>query len=126
MGNFDSSAAANVMVVLEKCDNKTSPITCKSDDEIDAFLAFKYILLLHNERKFIQYRFDTGSINKVASLKWYGVNSKTRADFVLKFQRTSIGLADSLFSIGGLGSVLEHGFYSTDGATRELVYVNNY
>ena len=126
MGNFDSSAAANVMVVLERCENKTSPITCKSDAEIEAFLDFKYILLLHNERKFIQYRFGQGSINTMASLKWYGVNKKNRADFVLKFQRTSIGLADSLFSIAGLGSVMENGFYSTDGATRELIYKNNY
>ena len=126
MGNFDSSAAANVMVVLEKCDNKTSTITCKSNAEIDAFLEFKYILLLQNERKFIQYEFGEGSINRVASLKWYGVNPNSRSDFVLKFQRTIIGLADSLFSVAGLDSVSEQGFYSTDAATRELPYVNNY
>ena len=126
MGNFDSSAAANVMVVLEKCDNKTSTITCKSNAEIDAFLEFKYILLLQNERKFIQYQFGEGSINKVATLKWYGVNANSRSDFVLRFQRTIIGREDSIFSVAGLDSVSEEGFYSTDGATRELPYVNNY
>ena len=105
MGNFDSSAAANVMVVLEKCDNKTSTITCKSNAEIDAFLEFKYILLLQNERKFIQYQFGEGSINKVATLKWYGVNANSRSDFVLRFQRTIIGREDSIFSVAGLDSV---------------------
>ena len=126
MGNYDSSAAANVMVVLEKCDNKTSTITCKSNAEIDAFLEFKYILLLQNERKFIQYQFGEGSINRVATLKWYGVNANSRSDFVLRFQRTIIGREDSIFSVAGLDSVSEEGFYSTDGATRELPYVNNY
>ena len=102
VGNFDSSAAANVMVVLEKCDNKTSTITCKSNAEIDAFLKFKYILLLQNERKFIQYQFGEGSIDRVATLKWYGVNTNSRSDFVLRFQRTIIGREDSLFSVAGL------------------------
>ena len=48
MGNFDSSAASVVMVVLETCNNETSTVTCKSQDEIDEFLKFKYILFAQN------------------------------------------------------------------------------
>lgn len=47
-GNFDSRAANNLMVVLEKCDNKTSGGTCKSQEEIDKWMAWKYILLAQN------------------------------------------------------------------------------
>ena len=47
-GNFDSQAAYNMMVVLEKCDNKTSNNSCKSPEAIDDWLTWKYILLVQN------------------------------------------------------------------------------
>ena len=48
MGNFDSSAVSVVMVVLETCNNETSTVTCKSQDEIDEYLKFKYIYFAQN------------------------------------------------------------------------------
>ena len=30
-GNYDSSAAKNLMIVIEKCNNETSTVPCKSE-----------------------------------------------------------------------------------------------
>ena len=59
-GNFDSPEASNIMMVIERCANSTDPGAplCKSDEEIDAFLSWKYIFFVQNSRKFIQYKFD--------------------------------------------------------------------
>ena len=46
------------MVVFEKCDSKAKPNYCKSDEEINKWLQFKYIVLLENEKKFIQHEFE--------------------------------------------------------------------
>ena len=52
-GNYDTSIAANLMVVFDKCNNKTSSVPCKSKEEIDEFMKFKYMIALWNSRNFI-------------------------------------------------------------------------
>ncbi len=45
------------MVVFEKCDNSKRPegSKCKTEEEIEAWMAFKYILLFNNDARFIQH-----------------------------------------------------------------------
>ena len=45
-GNYDSDRTSNLMVVFEKCNNKTH--TCKNDTEIEAWMKSKYIVTLEN------------------------------------------------------------------------------
>ena len=47
-GNFDSAAASNFMFVLEKCNNETSNVTCKSPEEIEAWMKWKYFIVVQN------------------------------------------------------------------------------
>ena len=49
-GDYDTNSAANLMVVFDICDpNKRK---CKSEDEIRAFLEFKYIIYIDNDKVF--------------------------------------------------------------------------
>ena len=50
-GNYDSSQVANLMVVFEKCDPQARAkqgLKCKTDAEIDKWLALKYLFVLEN------------------------------------------------------------------------------
>lgn len=47
--------ANNLMVVFEKCDKKVRE--CKSDQEIQDWLVFKYMLVLENSKRFIPHEF---------------------------------------------------------------------
>lgn len=59
-GNYNTELAANLMVVFEICDS-TKRI-CKTREEIDEWLRFKYIITLTNERTFIQHKFGEEKI----------------------------------------------------------------
>ena len=56
-GKYDASAARNLMIIVQKCDPKTSNVTCKSEAFISEWLKYKFILIVSNQRKFIQYQF---------------------------------------------------------------------
>ena len=48
-GNFREQTGANFMIVFEKCNQaKTVSFKCKTESEIDRFLANKYIVTLEN------------------------------------------------------------------------------
>ena len=59
-GDYDTNKASNLMVVFEKCDiKKRGPgQKCKTEAEIEEWMAFKYIVTLENESKFISHKFD--------------------------------------------------------------------
>lgn len=62
-GQYSSSNAVQFMIVFEKCDKtKTPEINCKDDTKILEWLAFKYILVLSNEKHFIQHKFGNDRI----------------------------------------------------------------
>ena len=52
-GNYDSTTARNIMVVFERCNATTNKDGCKSEQEIDDWMSFKYILTYVNEKKFV-------------------------------------------------------------------------
>ena len=63
------------MVVFEKCDNSARPDYCKSDEEIHKWLQFKYIVLLENEKKFIQHEFEFSKrIKAESTIKWFSLS----------------------------------------------------
>ena len=91
------------MVVLEKCDNATSTVTCQSEEEITKKLSWKYILLFQNQRKFIQYKFGEGRINESSVISWYSVSPNSRIDNVLMISRSSIEMNDHFYTLPGTG-----------------------
>lgn len=52
-GNFDTTETANLIAAFDRCDNSTSTITCKSDEEITSWLGSKYFLAYWNYRQFV-------------------------------------------------------------------------
>ena len=50
-GSYNTDKASNLMIVFEKCDNTER--TCASDEIIDEWLEFKYIVILENEKLFV-------------------------------------------------------------------------
>ena len=59
-GDYDTDKASSLMIVFEKCDiSKLAPgQRCKTEAEIEKWMAFKYIVILENESKFISHKFD--------------------------------------------------------------------
>jgi len=56
-GNYDVAKASNLMIVFEKCDvTKRSPgQKCKGEPEIEAWMEGKFLIILENQAKFVQY-----------------------------------------------------------------------
>jgi hypothetical protein len=54
------------VIVFEKCDPKKRPLgqICKTEAEIEKWMAFKFIVTLENRKKFIQYKFKEERIEE--------------------------------------------------------------
>ena len=61
-GNYVTREGSTLMVVFEKCSERTSD-KCKTEEEIEAWLEFKYILVFENNKAFSQRSFDNLSID---------------------------------------------------------------
>ena len=79
------------MLVFEKCDPEKR--RCKSEQEIDEWLEFKYIMVIENTKTFIPHLFDEKSIKKVSRLKFYPI-ATIRTDIVQMITRSLIILND--------------------------------
>ena len=53
VGNFDTATAGALMAIFEKCDRTKR--TCKSEAEIEAWMASKYILTIENQKKLVTF-----------------------------------------------------------------------
>ena len=83
MGNFDSNAAQQFVIQFEKCDRTVENNTCKTDEEINAYLEDKFIMILHNERRFMAKA--VGSIDEVivkeSRLVWIPIDTVIRQSY---------------------------------------------
>ena len=50
-GDYQSDRAAGLQISIDKCDNSTDEgsVVCKSDEEIQKYLARKFLLTLNNQ-----------------------------------------------------------------------------
>ena len=90
-GHYDSIKTANLMLVFEKCDSDKR--ACKSENQIDDWLEFKYIMVIENTKSLIPHLFDEDSILQVSTLKFYPI-SQYRTDIVQVITRSLIVLND--------------------------------
>lgn len=110
-GNYDASKAANLMVAFEVC-NRTDPgLKCKSDEEIKEWMKTKYILILMNERKFVQHKFEDEKILQHSFFKWYSLTPGARTDYINFVVRSLVELSDYIWNIGNLDAVKVDGFH---------------
>lgn len=81
-GSYNTEKASNLMIVFEKCNNNTATVQCKSSEEINEWLQFKYLLVLENEKRFVQDGFFENRIRRESSTKWYALSPDIRTDYV--------------------------------------------
>ena len=67
-GNYDSVEASNMMIVFEKCDPTIR--TCKTQEEIDKWTEYKYLVTFQNTKNFIQHEFYEKRIKAKAKFVW--------------------------------------------------------
>ena len=114
------------MIAFDRCDNKTSTVTCKSEEQITDWLEAKYFLAIMNYKQFVQDKFYNERILSKAQSYWYPINTLTRTDYVSHITRTTIVLNDHQLNIGEFLTVEEKGFFTERQPNRELPYKNNF
>ena len=125
-GNYDSSRTSNLVIVFEKCDPRTSSVPCKSEEEIEDWMYFKYLVVFSNQKKFQSHKFSDDKINAEAEVTWYPLNAKTRSEYVHHITRISIELRDMLFDIGSWTAFYDTGFLIERKPNREMPYRNRF
>ena len=83
-GSYNTDKASNLMIVFEKCNKNKENQTCKPDNVIDEWLEFKYLVVLENEKLFVQDSFNEDSIRKESSIVWFALSPAIRTDYVKK------------------------------------------
>ena len=61
LGNYDTNQASNFMIAFVKCDNDLRD-DCKTEEQIDEWMKFKYMFVLENSRRFIPHQFSSDRI----------------------------------------------------------------
>lgn len=87
-GNYDTSVAANLVITFDRCNNATSSVLCKSEEEITDWLRFKYIFFAYNNKRFISNEFGEARISKLMQTRWFPIAPDLRIDYVGKIIRT--------------------------------------
>ena len=82
-GNFNSKGASNLMVVFERCD--PGQRICKSDEEINEWMSFKYLVVIDNEQKFDLMsisEFEKQRISVNSNIIWHSMTMDYRQDTI--------------------------------------------
>ena len=87
-------------------------------------MAFKYIITLENESKFISYKFGKDRKDQKSVIRLYAANYQARLDYVKKIYRSEIKFKDRYFNIAGLGDETEMTFDMEHKQTRIMPYTN--
>ena len=86
--------------MFEKCNSEALGRPCKTDDEINDWLRFKYIVALENERFFVQDKFDEERISGVSHISWYAITPlDKRSDYVRMINLSDVVLNDDIYDV---------------------------
>ena len=124
-GDFDSARAANLMISFEKCDYEKTPSQCESKEYIENWIQGRYIVVLTNQYKFAEWKFDDDKVQEKGHMFWYTLSPTHRTEYVNIVHRSKMDLNDSVFNIGGIFSQEFLGFTEKKSFMRELSYRNN-
>ena len=110
------------MVTFDRCDPDER--TCKSGEIIDAWLEFKYIILVENEQKYYQSRPIADRKQSLAKITYNSVSPTTRIDQPKKVLIKDVELekAPIGISIGDTNRKLERIYGFEDVQSRILPY----
>ena len=93
------------MVVFERCDIKAPNIKCAGDDEFKEWLASKYLIVLENEKRFVNHKFKMLSMATNSAIRWFSLSADSRIDLPKVVMRTYIQRSDEPFDVAELRSV---------------------
>ena len=106
-GNYNTAHAKNLMVVFDKCVTRTDEgALCKSEAEINKWMARRYIMTYVNTRMLAPNKFEGERILKKTETSWFSLNPSTRTDNVIEIERQEYELQDNQW--GYRGFLLEH------------------
>ena len=109
------------MIVFEKCNSTVLGRACKTEDEINDWLRFKYIVALENERFFVQDKFDEERIAGVSHLSWYSITPLgQRSDYVRMINLSDVVLNDDIYDVASKNEETEMAFTFGDSAEVTL------
>ena len=80
---MNSERARTIEVSLVKCLGGEAA-GCKNETEITDFFRKKYLINLHNEIQFDSGKYGSESVESMAKLSWYRINTQMRTQFPLK------------------------------------------
>lgn len=106
------------------CHEEKQKVTCKNETEIKKWMIGRYFMLITNQKRFIEHKFEDGKIQAKSVLVWYPLNATGRTDYVQKIERTEINLYDNYYSVGEIWKELDLGFQENRMPNRELPYRN--
>ena len=109
------------MIVFERCNSTLT--TCKTDDEIERWLRYKYIVTIQNRKDFIQYEFGENRINMQSEVNFLPMSFE-RQDHVRMITRHEATLIDNPFSLTGLETSTETSFVVKKQELRNIPYTN--
>ena len=91
-GDYDTENASNLMIVFEKCDigKRASGQKCKSEQEIASWMEYKYIVMLENEKKFVQHKFGKERVDAKSTTRFFPMNYNSRLDYVKMIYRSEV------------------------------------
>lgn len=130
-GNYDTQNLTSVMIVLERCDPEknakneaTKNIQCVNDTEFKEWASMRYIIILEQQERFIQNKFNEDRLHSSAELKYYPINVDARNDYVNMVTRSRMELNDEYMSFASEYEE-EREYYTIDkSSTRCLPYLN--
>ena len=82
-----------MIIQFEKCTGKPS---CRSEEEINAWLRRKFIFTVQNELNFRHDDYTDEKILKSSKVVWYLINSQLRSEYINEIQTTLLELQDSI------------------------------
>ena len=104
-GTFDSERASLLEMQLVRCRNSTDyaeDVVCKSNEEITEFFRNKYLILLHNQKRFNPELYHESSIIRESKIVWAPINIQWRQEIPYRIQKTQIFLQDEFVDLDDL------------------------
>ena len=84
------------MIQLKKCHNKPY---CKSNEEIERFMADKYLLVLNNQIRFDANSYANESIKGESTTGWVKILSKGHRTIPMRVTKSDIDLQDGYINL---------------------------
>ena len=98
-GDYNSPRTRSFVLLFERCNNETfTDGVCKSDEEITAWLARKFVVVNFNQMRFSTREYASNQkVSEEARFEYIPVNSQIREEAVYKVRLTDLELQDDYY-----------------------------